>query len=111
MKNQFEKSPEHIPVIEEVMNIITRHLESSGEFVTLRKLDDEKGLRLLDVRTEGEKSGETIEYLYTRKGLLSNEVMTAETSIEVSYYENGEIVFGERVAIYNHQRNEWDEIK
>src|SRR3989344_2807039 len=100
METHIERGPELIPTKAEVMGIITRHVESTGDFTTLREVNDAEGLRLLDVRTEGRESGETTEYLYTRKGLLPNNVRTAETSIEVSYYQNGEIVFGERVAIY-----------
>lgn len=109
MGNTFERGPERIPTKEEVMGIILRCVEFPEKLTFLRELNDTEGLRLLDIRTEGKKPGETIEYLYTRKGLLPNGVPTAETSIEVSYYQDGDIFFGERVAIYNAQTNEWNE--
>lgn len=109
MKNEIERGPERIPTKEEVMGIIIRHVESSGGLTIIRELNYTDGLHLLDIRTEGTKPGETIEYLYTKKGLLPTGVPTAETSIEVSYYQDGEIYFGARVAVYNAQTGEWNE--
>ncbi len=111
MENEIEKEPEHIPTKEEVMEIIDRRMEPPEKFTTLRELYDEQGLCLLDLRIEGKQPGEMSEYLYTRKGLLPNKVMTLETSIEVSYYQDGEIVGGDRVAIFGYQKNEWEEVK
>jgi hypothetical protein len=107
MKNPFEKGPETIPTKEEVMEIILRNAEHPEKIKTLRELHDDIGLTLLDLRVEGEKSGETTEYLYTKKGLLPNGIMTHETSIEVSYYQDGKIVGGDRVAIYDEETGEW----
>jgi hypothetical protein len=108
MQNPFEKGQEHVPTKNEVMNIINEQLIKSPEkFTTLREINDENGLRLLDLRIEGENPGETSEFLYTRKGMLPNNVETSETSIEVSYYQDGEIIGGDRIAIYNSETGEW----
>ena len=111
IENQIEKGPEHIPTKYEVSEIIARRAETSENFTTLREFHDEKGLTLLDLRIEGKNPGEISEYLYTRKGMLPNNVETFQTSIEVSYYENGEIVGGDRVAIFNYETGEWEEVK
>jgi hypothetical protein len=108
MPNQFEKGPERIPNKEEVLEIINRRVESPEKFETLRELHDEQGLTLLDLRIEGKEAGETSEYLYTRKGLLPNGVPTAETSIEVSYYQDGQPIGGDRIAIFNYEKNDWE---
>jgi hypothetical protein len=108
MENQFESGQEKIPTKEEVMEIINKQVESPEKFTTLREISDEKGISLLDLRIEGKNSGEIIEYLYTRAGTLPNGVPTAQTSIEVSYYQDGNIIGGERIAIYNSERAEWD---
>ena len=107
MENQIEKGPERIPTKKEVMEIIARYVESPEKLVTLREISDMNGLTLLDLRIEGKEQGETIEYLYTKAGTLPNGVMTRETSIEVSYYQDGKVVSGERVAIYNPAIGQW----
>jgi len=109
MENKFERGPEKIPTKEEVMEIITKGIESVERFVTLREISDDQGLTLLDLRIEGKKPGETLEYLYTRAGILPNGVPTSETSIEVSYYQDGEIRGGDRVAIYNSATGQWEQ--
>ena len=117
MQNPFEKGPEQSPTKEEVMQII---LEDAGfeeriSPVILRELTDENGLRLLEIKIESEEPGETIEYLYTRKETvlpenLPKKVETFSTSIEVSYYQDGEITGGDRVAIYNSETGEWEKV-
>ncbi len=109
MKNQFEYGPEHTPTREEIMAIITRFVESPEKLAIIRELSDQEGVTLLDMRIEGEKPGETTEYLYQRKGIMPNGVMTSWTSIEVSYYEDGQIVNGKRIAVYNYENSEWND--
>ena len=111
MEHQIEKGPERIPTKEEVMEIITRCVEYPEKLTTLREISDEKGSALLDLRIEGKESGETSEYLYTRAGRLPNGAMTLQTSIDVSYYQDGEIVSGDRISIYNSQTGQWEAVK
>ena len=112
MENKIiEKGPEKIPTKKEVIDVIVRRVESPEKFVTLREISDEEGITLLDLRIEGKEPGETIEYLYTRAGLLPNGKTTSQTSIEVSYYQDGNIVGGDRVAIYNSKTEQWEEVK
>lgn len=109
MENQFEKGPERIPTKEEVMEIITRRVESVEKFETLREINDEQGLKLLDLRFEGKEPGETMEFLYTRAGVLPNGVPTAQTSIEVSYYQEGDCIGGDRIAVLNPDTGVWED--
>lgn len=108
MENYFEKGPEKIPTKSEVLEIIGRNIELKENFEILREFSDEQGLTLLDLRVEGKEAGETLEFLYTRAGILPNGVPTHETSIEVSYYQDGNIVGGDRVAVYNEAAKEWE---
>jgi hypothetical protein len=110
MPNPFETSPELIPTKEKVTEIILKHAESV-EFEILRDLSDESGLTVLDLRFQGKEPGVVVEYLYTRAGKLPNGDTTSSTSIEVSYYKNGKIYWGERVAIYNPETNTWDSVE
>ncbi len=108
MENQIERGPERIPTKEEVMELISRGVESPERFQTLREIYDEQGLKLLDLRIEGKEQGETIEFLYTRKGMLPNNVPTGSTSIEVSYYQDGNFTGAKQVAIFNYENGEWE---
>lgn len=57
---------EQIPTEEEVRGILQEII--AGPYVESRKLEDGKGLYLLDVRVPGEEDGEVIEYSYMRAG-------------------------------------------
>lgn len=59
------ESPEHIPSIEEVRELFEKFI-GENKFVELRKLEDEKGLYLWEIRISAE-DGST-EYEYIRKG-------------------------------------------
>lgn len=108
MPNKNEMGPERIPTREEVMDIISRTIEGAENAEVLREISDADGLSLLDLRVLGEGEGETIEVLYTRKGILPNGVPTTITSIDVSYYLNGRIHDGDTIARLNDATGEWE---
>jgi hypothetical protein len=105
MDNQIEKGPERIPTKEEVMKIISRF---ERNFVFVRELADEQGLYLLEVKVEGDKPGEITQYEYLRKGRYENHDEASETAIHKVDYENGEVVWGKKVALYNSETGEWE---
>ncbi|MDQ3014609.1 MAG: hypothetical protein M3Q73_01965 [bacterium] len=108
MEKSFEKGPERIPSKAEVMEVIAKRVESVEKQETLREINDEQGLKLLDLRFEGKEPGETVEFLYTRAGVLPNGVPTALTSIEVSYYQDGDCVGGDRIAVLDPTTGVWE---
>ena len=63
--NVPEKGPESVPTQEEVLSIFVKLFENK-EFKDLRKLEDEKGLYLWEIKIPAE-GGDT-EYSYMRKG-------------------------------------------
>jgi hypothetical protein len=98
--NQFENEPEHIPSPEEVRSIF-REL-SEKEFVETKRVDDEKGLVILEVEVAGETEGQVIEYAYRR---TLRHLQGAKTEFEVpeihtTVYEDGMPVRGTSAARY-----------
>lgn len=106
-ENQIEGRGERIPTKSEVMGIIMHHLKSSEGITILEEVSDALGLYWLDLSAKGEELGAINEYCYTRKGIMINGVETSETSIDVEYFQDGEVVGGDRVAIFDDQRGEW----
>ncbi len=104
MENPIERGPEQIPTREQVLKEIARHAEGAA-FV--RELSDEQGLYLLEVKIEGEKPGEIIQYEYMRKGRFQGVGQSSETAIHVVYYENDVPTNGQKIAIYNAESGEW----
>jgi hypothetical protein len=94
--NAFEAAPEHIPTPEEVSSIFKKLTEK--EQTEGRKLEDEKGLYLLEITTPGDIEGEVNEYAYMRKG-KHNEGQTSSTSIQITTYDkDGVPYWGTTVA-------------
>lgn len=89
------------------MEVIAKRVESVEKHETLREIYDDQGLKLLDLRFEGKEPGETMEFLYTRAGELPNVVPTSQTSIEVSYYQDGDCVAGDRIAVFDPNSGVW----
>ena len=99
MTNLFEKGPQHSPTEEEVMEIIARHATQSN---VIKEEADEQGVCFLELKAEGTKPGEFNEYYYMRKE-------GRKITIDVVYYENGEILTAEPLAVYNEEAGEWKE--
>ena len=102
--NSFEKGPERIPTKGEVLDIISRFVESP---VIVRESSDAHGLCLLETRSPGERPGESVECLYMRKGAYPDGNQTAETSIHVVYLEGEMPVGGHNVADLDPAIGEW----
>ncbi len=86
------------------MEVISRYTENAE---LVHELSDEKGLYLLEVKTEGKKPGEVIQYEYMRKGRFPNQNEASETSIEVMYYQDGNPIGGDTIAKFNEATGEW----
>jgi len=84
--NLPEIPQEHIPSSEEVNSIFEKLIKK--EYKEIRKLEDEKGLYLLEVNVPGELEGEVIEYAYMRKGRYPEGESSAD-EIHITYYKNG----------------------
>ena len=63
------------------------------------RLEDEKGLYILEVEVLGDSQGEVNEYAYMRKGSYSEGAITV-TEIHVTYYVDGSLISGTSVARY-----------
>jgi hypothetical protein len=100
--DNFEKEPESIPDIKEVLAIIEPLLKGA-EHETVRQLEDEQGLYLLEIKIPGE-DGDT-EYSYMRKGRYpEGKAMT--TTIHVTFFDGtGFPVGGHSIA--KHREGEW----
>lgn len=108
MENPIEKGPERILTKEEVMEVIARYAENT---TFVRELSDEQGLYLLEVKIEGKKSGEIIQYEYMRKGRFPNHNEASETAVCVVYYKDEVPMGGDKIAVYNPETGEWEEVK
>ena len=106
MENSFERKQERILTREEVIEVISRYVEN---FTLVRELTDEQGLYLLEAQIDGKEKRETIQYMYMRKGRFPNHNETAETAINVVYYQDGIPVGGDNVAVFNDETGEWKE--
>jgi hypothetical protein len=103
-ENQIEKNNEKIPTEKEVLEVISHFVENS---TFVRKLSDNQGLYLLEVKIEGEKLGEFIEYQYIRKGKFPNRNESLATTIFVTYYEDEMPISGYNIANYKSESDEW----
>ena len=97
VSNRFESAPEHIPTPEEVYGVI-RQL-TNKETTEARKVEDEKGLFILDVTVPGEKEGELIEYGYKRTR-TDNKGRTIPSEIHISHYSGEDWMGGTSAARY-----------
>lgn len=98
--NQFEVEPEHIPSPEEVQSLF-REL-SGKEFVETKRVDDEKGLVILEVEVAGETEGQIIEYAYRRtlRYLQGAKTKADVPEIHTTVYEDGMPITGTSAARY-----------
>lgn len=69
------------------------------EYIEVRKLEDEQGLYLYEVKILGDLPGEEIGYEYMRKGQYE-EGSSLSTEIHIVYYENGIPISGTSAARY-----------
>ncbi len=88
-KIENEKNPEHIPTQEEVLAIFEK-LVGENEYEEVRKLEDEQGLYLWEIKIAQEDG--SIEYSYIRKGNYKERGLAggsaAETAIHITYFDN-----------------------
>ncbi len=89
-----EKTPEHIPIPEEIHEVFQRLIGEGREYKVTKLINDEKGLYELEIEIPGEQTGEITEYGYRRfPAPLAPE-------IHVAYYEHGDWVGGTSAARY-----------
>ncbi|HEY5587925.1 MAG TPA: hypothetical protein VIK86_03100 [Candidatus Paceibacterota bacterium] len=103
-ENFIEKNHEKILTKVEVLEVMSR-LAENVTFV--RELSDDQGLYLLEVKVEGKKPSEIIEYMYIRKGKFPKRNESLATTIFVTYYEDGMPISGYNIANYKSESNEW----
>jgi|GEM_PF-1520703 len=96
-KTETENELEHIPTPEEVSSVFRELI--GKEHIEGRKLEDEQGLYLYDVKIPGDSADEEIEYGYMRKGHYKEGASTA-TEIHITYYKNGVPISGTSAARY-----------
>lgn len=89
----LEQAPEHIPSAEEVRGLFAKLLDGKA-YTETKRLEDERGLYRFDVTV---KSG-SAEYSYMRKGAYPGAGWSADTVINVIFYEEGMPISGSSVA-------------
>lgn len=86
-------TPEHIPNLEEVCSLFEKIL-GELKFETRRKLEDEQGLYLWEIKITQEDGG-SVEYSYIRKGDYKARGLAggsaSETAVHVTYFNEDEI--------------------
>lgn len=95
-----KEQPEHIHSSEEIVALF-KEIIGGMEFEEIRKLRDEKGLYLWDIKIEKEDG--SVEYSYIRKGDYRSRGLaggsSSETVINVIYFDKeGEYVSGTSAA-------------
>jgi hypothetical protein len=85
----FEEGPEPIPTQEEVLSLFEK-LVGEKKYEEIRKLEDEEGLYLWDIKIHGE-DGDT-EYSY-RRGRQS-EGQLPGLRIDVTFFDNEDVPVG-----------------
>ncbi len=95
-QNPAEAAPERIPTSEEVYSAFKELTDK--EYKEARKLEDEKGVYLLEITVAGDKEGEVVEYSYMRKGNHSKKMQSLESAIHVTYYKDGFPISGTSVG-------------
>ena len=94
-----EKKPESIPTSEDIQSVLEELQINIEKCETLRKLEDEKGLYLWEIKIPRE-DGHT-EYLYMRKGRYEKGGQALNTAIHIAFFdEKGFPVSGYSVAKY-----------
>lgn len=105
--NSVEKSPERILTSEEILEALSQYAEG---FTLGRELSDDKGVYLREVSVAGAVEGEVTEYQYMRRGAHPNRNQMDQTALHVIYYQDGEPVGSERLAIYSEEAAEWKKL-
>jgi len=84
-----EEKSEHIPTSEEVLALFEK-LVGEAKYEEVRKLEDEKGLYLWDIKIVQEDG--SVEYSYIRKGNYKEKRIAGgsplETAIHITYFDN-----------------------
>jgi len=84
-----EEYSEHIPTQEEVLAIFEK-LVGETKYEEIRKLEDEQGLYLWDIKISQEDG--SIEYSYIRKGNYKERGLAggsaSETAVHITYFDN-----------------------
>jgi hypothetical protein len=87
-----ENLTEHIPTPEEVLGIF-KQLIGEAAFEDRRKLEDEQGLYLWEIKLPEKKGNGSIEYSYIRKGNYRDRGLpgglSAETVIHIAFFDAG----------------------
>lgn len=100
--NTFEKGPDSFPTPEEVKSVFEQ-LTGKENYEDIRKLEDEHGLYLWDIKISGEDGG--TEYSYMREGQYP-EGQASATAIHITFFDQESIpVGGHSVAKY--ENGEW----
>ncbi len=85
-----ENLAEHIPTLEEVRTVFEQ-LIGEASFEVRRKLDDEQGLYLWEIKLPEKKGNGSIEYSYIRKGNYKEKGLpggsVAETAIHITFFD------------------------
>ena len=100
-----EKAAESIPTREEILLKIGNYCEHP---VVKRELSDERGVYLLEVQQNGKMAGETVEYIYQRKGVFPNKIESLATIIHVVYSTEGIPEGGHDVSQYDPETKQWN---
>ncbi len=83
-----KEKPEHIPTPEEVQSLFEK-IVGESKYETARKLEDEQGLYLWEIKIPQEDG--SIEYEYVRKGDYKSRGLAggsaSETTIHVTYFD------------------------
>lgn len=85
----FEEGPESIPTLEEVQEVFERL--GVGKYEDVRRLEDEQGLYLWDIRVFEEDA----EYSYMRKGQYDLGGQASTTAIHVIFFDEEGTPVGE----------------
>ena len=102
----FEKGPERILTRDQVLERISA-LSENHEI--RRELYDQKGIYLVEAVIPGEKEGETVEYMYIRKGEFVSKHKEAKTTIYKTYFDkDGMPQSGETIATYDEETGVWE---
>lgn len=106
-----EQGPERIHTKEEVLSVISAHIEGARSIEVVKELSDEKGLYLLEARVEVESEHDETHYEYMRKGSYPDGNATAETIIHVVFYQDGDAIGGHNVVEYHDETGQWETIE
>lgn len=108
-KVENEKNTEHIPTQEEVLSLFEK-LIGEAEYEEIRKLEDEQGLYLWEIKIAQEDG--SIEYSYIRKGNYKERGLAggsaAETAIHITYFDNDGIPISGH-SVYKLINDKWKE--